>query len=260
MGVKLGAKRGPYNVANTRVSKTLDKTLALEVQKVALEAFMKADMSEQVNELRKKASAVARSRYQGTLIGVSRLLNNPNAPHFRTGGMHATSVNVQYPDSPPGVPKSDTVQVTSGRSSAQPWRRLSENYIEAHPRSVTFWRKTGVLASLYNGWLSYAMPTISALNRYSNARIKETKLERRGKPARKFSFQLYFPRLHPAIDVLIREAFISGKAKKVAPTIQKGYDADATLYRIQPPEAHRPWISRFAAVMGRIFYVNLKGL
>lgn len=245
----------------SRVSTRLkidERRLGLEVEKLVNKRFLEADFTEQVNEQRKKASAVARGYYAGMLEGVGDLLEDPGGGPFRTGGVHSRQVTTSlYKANPAVMPPSEAATVTSAGS----WNALNPEYIEQHPRSTTFWRKTGILAKLFDSERRAAMPTLTALNRYSSARVAPlTAATKSGAPARKTFFRLQFPPLHPAIDKILRESFIRAKAMRQQPPSRYDPILEFTLYRILPPEWKRPWLAKYAAEMGKRFRDCLRNL
>lgn len=181
------------------------------------------------------------------------------------------------------------IALTGSRSkSALPGsKRVPYGKWKGLPFSSYFWRKaesagSSTLLKAYTGWLKtsrlrpyydaesgkYAISTLADYGLNWTQAALQKKLQSNyksmaGKPLGRFevNLPLRYPDLHnAALNRLIRQAFITGRPNmyRVFQGIGVKGGAPTDVSRIAYPEFRRPWVSRFAANMGRRHKVAMK--
>lgn len=149
-----------------------------------------------------------------------------------------------------------TIEITPKQGSD--WHPLTKKYRERNPKSVTFWRKQGRLAdgfskvgvpqSHYLSWYTQAIKTLAKVDRYR--KFSTTAIVPLSSKTVAARYNLYLPKLHGAIDDIIRTSFITGVPFDTPNPGNMGKAKRNNLYVIRYPEHFRPWIGRFAAKVG----------
>lgn len=204
-----------------------------------------------VNPMRLKVRDEVKRHYEGMLEAVTELLNNPPFPNILSAAeRQPQSVNLR-------TPHVGTVYFETPPWSNEPggWPNyfrvgLSPAYIEEAPKSSVIWQKTGSLADEFDATVKTSTP--------KSAYIKEkAKIKPDGKDF-DVSFIINLPRLHPAVDLMLRGSFASGNEvdDEALPKATSRFNFERILY----PEHQRPLLRAAAAALGQAMVDDLQGV
>jgi hypothetical protein len=240
-------------VNRTHTKIALDtKKVKLKIDQVVNKRFMAEDFDKEVSAARSKGAALTRAYYGAAVEGVGKILESPRMTNI-AGGNGSRITQIELKQRPSWLPAESGVLLPGS------WKPLTERYIQQPPQSTTFWRKTGILAHIYNNEVARdkRLQELKNYARGNRITLRPTKVG--GAPARIGTFNLLLPGLPTPVSRFLRDSFAFGRLFKDHPR----YDRDDptleySLWRIQWPEYTRPWLSLFASIVGKRFRQALK--
>lgn len=197
----------------------------------------------------------------------------PKAGKLLSVGGQQTKASQQF-----AVEQTAVVTVASGLYERLRWKPLTKRWIMTGARqglrSRVYWKKTGKLASVYRGNLPHALSVARNSVNYGRSATKlgdaaitqEIRVGRLGskataKNAVVVRLNLKRPKLSQVFDDILASPFFSEELDMARPpNVPFGLYSVVDINRLRYPEYHRPWIRRFAMMMGRRMRSDLKKL
>lgn len=256
--------------ADANLAKALERQVVLDLADIRPNSKLGSRMLQVVKNRQLKTAKVASGYYAGMARAVGDILVAPGiTPYDKEARKRRWSRTVPVSV---GAPSPELIRLEPGRESVKAWLGLSPAYMKSEgrwrglPISRSFWRKTGELSQAYLGWYLANLARLRDPGSYLSDDITQQSLVKRDTfpggqtylvPLSKtqaiirWRYRIRYPSLnHPALDALLREAFLSGRAARRTGFKQVGTDA-TSVGRILYPEYSRPMLSRFAAAVGR---------
>jgi len=237
--------------------------------------------------------------FSNTLLAVRDILDNPGIPvtsgrgqGLRFAARRPTTVKIPKAVKLLSVrqvksaeafasEKTETVTVASGLAERFRWKPLTRRWINTGARqgfkSRQYWKKTGKLASIYRG----ALPrTLSITRNSSNYHGRAEKLGRASielavrsgllspgasvRNATVVRLNLKRPVINPVLNDILANPFFAQDLNldrpKDVPSFANLKGGVTNIDRLRYPEYYRPWLRRFALMMGRKMRADLKRL
>jgi hypothetical protein len=236
--------------------------------------------------------------FSNTLLAVRDILDNPGIPvasgrgrSLKTAARRPTQVKIPKADKlfiaggrqtkasqRFAAERTEAVTVASGLYERFRWKPLTKRWIMTGARqglrSRTYWKKTGKLASIYRGNLPRALSIARNSVNYGRGATKlgaaaitqEIRAHRLGlgataKNAVVVRLNLKRPKLNQVFDDILAAPFFSEELDMARPPdVPFGLYSVVDINRLRYPEYHRPWLRRFAMMMGRRMRSDLKKL
>lgn len=237
--------------------------------------------------------------FSNTLLSVRDILNQPGIPVTSGKGqglMFAARrpTRIKIPRAAPLVSvrttksaqafsqeKVETMTVASGLADRFRWKPLTKRWINTGARqgfkSREYWKKTGKLASIYRGTLPRTLSvTRNSANYHGQSKVLGERDIRVALRSGLFSpkatatnatiirLNLRRPKIHAVLEeILLNPFFYQDVAMEKPPAAHSFSDLKGgvtTISRLRYPEYYRPWLRRFALMMGRRMRADLKKL
>lgn len=237
------------NRVHTRIA--IDpKAIKYKINEVVNKQFLQEGFEKEVNEARAKGAQITRAYFGAAIRGIGAILDHPDMTEIHDGNNPPRITDVPL-EQAPGWMRWEPPVVLPGQ-----WKALSPRYIKQDPPSVTFWKKTGRLASFYreefmadNRWkqLKYY---------YRGNRIHLSTVKYRGAVAKRGQFNLLIPGVPTPLQHILRGSFGRRRALRDRPTFPRSVGGNS-LNRVMWPEWTRPWLARYAEALGKRYYKAL---
>jgi hypothetical protein len=195
----------------------------------------RAKIEAHAKQRRAEIAKLAKTYYADMLSQAAELLANPS--------VSASS------------PGSATHRVVAGGTAVAfttQWSALHPQYA-LHKRTPFFWKESGLLSEAFADYVSTKLASLRSPSSYVSGitltfRDPGNRQAFAGHEWAKASFRVYYPKLTPVLDPILRQSFVSGQAQLF--NGEHTRLSSKPLQYVAEVESRRPYLSKAAAAIG----------